>query len=330
MLRLGRWFIVLALFLPLLGNCGGERDVDIHIQVSGRGTETSAVESPAPPTEMAATPLAAAPVPEDTQAPEPLPSEALPTEGSPPAEALPTGGAPAEEPTSAPTGALPQPPPTGAPPLPTAGPVVEGEAFTLDPDAWQQSTTILASFRQRVVLNFTADGTGLKSKATYDGEVTTNPAALHAVLVVEGEATAQLPSNRVELIWIGDEAWVKVGRRPWVKVPVTALESEYAGEVVGVGELLPFVTGARRVLPDETVNGIVCQHYVYDLNNLENEAGLTSAQGDIWVAKDGGYVVRLTLAGHGTYYGTYQANGTLNLVYDLYDVNAPIQIAPPR
>jgi hypothetical protein len=48
------------------------------------------------------------------------------------------------------------------------------------------------------------------------------------------------------------------------------------------------------------------------------------------VAKDGGYVVRLTMNGHGTYYGAYTSSGTLNLVYDLFDVNAPISINPPR
>ena len=147
---------------------------------------------------------------------------------------------------------------------------------------------------------------------------------------MEGEAAAQLPSNKVEVIWIGEQAWVKIGRRPWVSVQVAALETEYAGQVVGVGELLPYIPQARRVLPDETVNGIACKHYVYDIDDLQTESGMTDASGDIWVAKDGGYVVRLTMNGQGTYYDTYSASGTLNLVYDLYDVNAPISINPPR
>jgi hypothetical protein len=188
----------------------------------------------------------------------------------------------------------------------------------------------LSSFRQRVTLDFTADGTGVSSRAVYEGEVATNPTALHSVLTIEGQAASQLPSNRVEVIWIGDQVWVKVGRKPWVQVPVTALESEYAGQVVGVGELLPYIQQAKRVMPDETVNGIPCKHYAYDVGNLQAEAGMTSAQGDIWVAIDGGYVVRLTMNGHGTYYGTYTSSGILNLVYDLYDVNAPISINPPR
>lgn len=100
--------------------------------------------------------------------------------------------------------------------------------------------------------------------------------------------------------------------------------------MVGIGDLLPYIPQAHRVMPNETINGIVCKHYVYDINDLQVESEMTDASGDIWVAQDGGYVVRLTMNGHGTYYDTYSASGTLNLVYDLYDVNAPINITPPR
>jgi hypothetical protein len=57
-----------------------------------------------------------------------------------------------------------------------------------------------------------------------------------------------------------------------------------------VGERLPFVQQACWGMPDQTVNGMACKHYVCDVGNLQGEAGMTS----------------------------------------LYDVNAPIQIGPPR
>jgi hypothetical protein len=203
------------------------------------------------------------------------------------------------------------------------------EIYTFDPGLWEQSITALSSFRQKAVLDFTADGSGDHSRVTYEGEVTTNPLALHTLLRVEGQAAAHLPSNKIEAIWIGEQVWVKVGRRPWVQVPVAAIESEFDGQVMGVGDLLPFVHQAQRVLPDETVNGMPCKHYVYDAGNLQTNAGMTSAKGDIWVAKEDGQVVRLTMDGQGVYYGTYPSTGVLALVYDLFDVNVSISIRPP-
>ena len=323
-----------VLVLAVVAGCGGGRDVDIEIHVGDQATGTVSTEATAPPPQPTAT-TAAAPTAAPTevvaeatvQPPEPT---AVPTEAAPTAEPAAPTAAPTSEPPTPPPPLptdTPAPPP---PPPPTEAPAAPDDQYTLDPSQWEQSLATLSSFRQKVNLVFRADGTGLESRLVYEGEVTTNPTALHSTLRVEGEAASQLPSNQVEVIWIGDRAWVKVGRKPWVPVTVSALESEYDGQVLGVGELLPFIQQAQRVMPDETINGIPCKHYTYNLDNLQAEAGMTSAAGDIWVAKDGGYVVRLTMKGQGTYYGTYTSSGSLDLVYDLYDVNAPITIKPPR
>jgi hypothetical protein len=321
--RIGRFVVLGIVALALVVGCGGGRDVRVQIRASEEATEPVAVEptQASGSTAVAAAPTATAVPATPTGQVEPTASSVDTPAAIPETTAT---SAPIDTPTtSAPTD-TPLPLPTEAPQPPAA------DTYTFDPATLEEGFTALGSFRQKVDLQFTADETGVHSRAVYDGEVTTNPAALHSTLRIEGQAAAQLPSNQVEVIWIGDQAWVKVGRKPWVRLSVTAMESQYAGQVVSVGDLLPFVQQALRAMPDETVNGIPCRHYAYDLQNLQSEAGLTSAQGDIWVAKDGGYVVRLTLAGHGTYYDTYTSSGTLNLVYDLYDVNAPITIEPPR
>jgi len=203
------------------------------------------------------------------------------------------------------------------------------QQYTFDPDAWRQSLASLHSFRQKAVLEFTSED-GAASKLTYEGRVTTDPAALHSLLWIEGRGMGQLPTSQVEVIWIGDEVWVKAGRQPWIKVSASSVESQFSGEVLGIEDLLPRIRGAGRVQPDETVNGIACKHYTYDGEGLESEAGMLEAKGDVWVARDAGYVVRLTLHGRGTYYDTYGSSGSLDLVYDLYEVNAPLAITPPR
>jgi hypothetical protein len=319
---------IMLVVLFVLAGCGGDRDITVNVYVGDQATQTAAVESTQPVNmpEPTTVPAEVAQSAEPTATAEPVGPTAVPEATAAPTEPHPTEApvAPSPESTTAPPPeATVAPPPTEAPQLPDA-------EYAFDPAAWEASLTSLSSFRQKVGLDFTADGTGVHSKAAYVGEATTNPTALHSTLTVEGEAASQLPANQVEVIWIGDQAWVKVGRRPWVQVPATALESEYGGQVVGVGELLPYIPQAHRVMPDESINGIACKHYVYDINDLQIESGMTDAKGDIWVAKDGGYVVRLTMNGHGTYYDTYSASGTLNLIYDLYDVNASISINPPR
>jgi hypothetical protein len=240
---------------------------------------------------------------------------------------------PAAEITTAPTEdavAETEPTPSLEPsPSPTERPLEAGELYTFDPDVWRQSLASLSSFRQKAVLEFTSED-GATSKLTYEGKVITSPAALHSLLWFEGRGLGQLPTSQVEVIWIGDEVWVRAGRQPWIKVSASSVESQFSGEVLGIEDLLPRIRGARRVEPDETVNGIACSHYVYDGDGLEAEAGMLEARGDVWVARDAGYVVRLTLSGRGTYYDTYGSGGSLNLVYDLYEVNAPLTITPPR
>ncbi|MCL7451619.1 MAG: hypothetical protein M8467_01075 [Anaerolineae bacterium] len=249
--------------------------------------------------------------------------------GEPGAGSATEAAQPAASPAEASTGSAE--PPRSPEPSPTATdePPATGEVYTFDPQNWQESLSALTSFRQKAVLQFTSEDR-TTSRATYEGRVTAEPKALHSLLWIEGRGTGQLPTNQVEVIWIGDKVWVKAGRQPWIQVPASAVEKQFSGEVVGVEDLLPRIRAAHRAQPDETVNGIPCNHYVYDTGSLEAEAGMVEAQGDVWVAQDSGYVVRLTMRGQGTYYGIYGSSGTLDLVYDLYDANAPMNIAPPR
>jgi hypothetical protein len=314
-MRASRLLVLTVLLSSFLGGCDIGQDLDIQSDVAHSGTDAGVpvAQSPAQQEPVAlSTELASTPG---------KPTSTLPEQTAQPA-------APVVSP-ELPRGITPTPA-KGTHASPTQQPEKPPDVYTFDPSAWEQSITVLSSFRQKVVLGFVADGTGAQSKLTYDGETTTHPLAFHFILYVEGKVAAQLPTNRAEVIWIVDRAWIKLGRKPWLQMQAEAIESEYAGQVVTVGDLLPLVPQATRLLPDEMVNGIPCKHYVYDASNLQPDAGMNSARGDIWVAQDGGYVVRLTLNGRGSYYGTYDTNGSLSLVYDLYDVDTPISIEPPR
>lgn len=302
--------VLAGLVLPSVIGCGNGRGIGEEVSRSNEATE----EVSRPPVQVTTTDASSGASAGSTSKPATVPP------------AAPTDTSATVEPVALPSDELAEAEDTSN----VQEPLPDIASYTFDPGLWEQSISALSSFRQKAVLEFTFDGSGDHSRVTYEGEVTTNPLALHSLLRVEGHTAAHLPSNKIEAIWIGEHVWVKVGRRPWVQVSVAAIESEFEGQVKSVGDLLPFIQQAQRVMPDETVNGMPCRHYVYDVGSLQADAGMTSAKGDIWVAKEDGQVVRLTMDGQGVYYETYPSTGTLALVYDLFDVNAPIDIKPPR
>ena len=186
----------------------------------------------------------------------------------------------------------------------------------------------LDSFRQTAVLDF-QDGEQ-SGKVDYWGEFTTSPQATHGRVTLSGLASAGLPLPTFEYIVIEGEAWVKIGLLPWQNIP-EGVETITGQQPYSADSFLLAAPAAQRVMPDQTVNGIECKHYVYSKDDLSFEGGsFETASGEIFTAVDGGYVVRYTLYGVGTLNNFFAGQtGTINLVYDLSDVNTDLAIEPP-
>ena len=242
---------------------------------------------------------------------------------------------PTEEPTSVPAGdesnestdsAAPEAP-DDQEPLEVAE-IPELEIPTLDPHAGGMGH--LGTFRQRMTVSFTGQESSYTGIYRYNAEVNTTEQAVHITVSAEGPAVQQLPSSQVQAIWIGTRLWIKIGNQPWVPVPESVAETQFDEQMYTVGDFLPYVAHFQRVEPDEVVNGIPSAHYTYDAQNLPTQYGNVNGRGDVYVALEGGYVVRYTLDGSGTFDEYFQGSGTLSLVYDTYDVGADISIKPPR
>jgi hypothetical protein len=223
-----------------------------------------------------------------------------------------------------------QPPgdaPGGQSPLEVAQ-IPELEVTTLDPRGTPLGQ--LGTFRQRMRAEFVAPESVYNGTYSYEAEVNTAQQAVHLVVTAEGAAAQQFPANRVEAIWIGPQLWVKLGNRRWVPVPEDVAEAQFDEQTVSVGQFLPYVPNFDRIQPDETVNGIPSARYAYDVQDVPSEYGTVDARGQIWVALDGGYVVRYTLEATGQFSEHFQGTGTLKLTYDTYDVGQQIAIQAPR
>jgi hypothetical protein len=89
---------------------------------------------------------------------------------------------------------------------------------------------------------------------------------------------------------------------------------------------LPPVFGAKRVGP-ETLNGMTALHYQFDQKGVPYHAGKDGkAQGDVWVAQDGGYVLKYTLTlqlPSGDFVGTHTWSYALDQVGQVKPVALP-------
>jgi len=96
---------------------------------------------------------------------------------------------------------------------------------------------------------------------------------------------------------------------------------EPADELAGV---LGAETGTH-----ESVNGIEADGYTFDERAL-GEAGRAESTGELWLATEGGYLVRYLASTQGdeAFFGQ-GASGTMTWDYQLSDVNAPVQITLP-
>ena len=258
---------------------------------------------------------------------------ALPVEPTTPPEPTETpaetGGEAEAPPATEPAATEPapsEPPPPAPDPLEVAE-IPELEVVTLDPSG--EGLGNLGTFRQRMTVDFTAEEVDYSGTYRYEADVNTGDQAVYLVVSAEGAAFDQLPANSLQAIWIGTQLWLKVGNRLWMPIPESVAAIEFDEQVLAVGDFLPYAREFERV-GEETVNGIACAHYTYDADDLPTECGTVSGTGDVYVALDGGYVVRYTLDGTGTFEGDFQGSGSIDLVYDTYDVGADIVIQPPR
>jgi hypothetical protein len=78
------------------------------------------------------------------------------------------------------------------------------------------------------------------------------------------------------------------------------------------------------------IGGVEDRHYTFDARAL-GESELTEAQGEVWVASDGEYVLRymVTKEGGETYFGE-GIEGTLTWEYTLTSINQPLDLELPE
>ena len=101
--------------------------------------------------------------------------------------------------------------------------------------------------------------------------------------VVQGGGIAGVGEGGLESIQIGDQQYTVFGDQC---ISTSAGEDDAMDmEIFEVDDVMGGLEHARRVRPDETVNGILCRHYVFDETAITWTA-LSHAEGEAWIAVD--------------------------------------------
>ena len=123
------------------------------------------------------------------------------------------------------------------------------------------------------------------------------------------------------------------GGIPGLSDIATSLSTDGFLDMIGSDKNFP-----GKLVGDATLNGVAVQQYTLDLAAMKSAAqkrGLTSfpelSRGEMWVAKDGGYIVRLSVAGKGQLANIAgnSFDGSFDVILDTVSINQPVKITLP-
>lgn len=174
-------------------------------------------------------------------------------------------------------------------------------------------TSAIKSYRTTLNMNLDGVSGGKVSKGDLNADVQSIPGQKKQSAAISGSQMGQLlspflggiPVNKLTLylfdknVYALAQSLLTVCATP--KNPIAGIDQLKNG--LSADQLIVGLTGSNKIygtlVGEETVNGIPSKHYKLDVKKM-NELAKNSKQdvklnsGDVWLAKDGGYVTRFT------------------------------------
>ena len=185
--------------------------------------------------------------------------------------------------------------------------------------------TDLASYTATLVLSFNGTEAGQPQQwsKTYIMLNTKEPAARQLTI----EKTGNL--SDLDTVFIAESNGASYERRGENDCIATVIEegNSLTDQLEPIG-FLNGVIGADEA-GNETVNAVAANHYTFD-ERAYGQLIIAQSTGELWVASDGGYIVKylLTTKGNADYFGE-GIEGTLTWDYELTGINQSVTITLP-
>ena len=199
----------------------------------------------------------------------------------------------------------------------------------------------LTSYRYDVAIDITGtDADDVESTQTIRMElaVSTDPPATSMTMTAEGTDEAE-EIGTMEFVLIEDTSYIVIAEMGCMALPAdenSGMSTEDITEDFSPESMTENLENVTFV-GEETIAGIDVLHYIYDETALQGEdaVGVESAEGHIYIAKDGGYMVRsiVDVVGDSAFMGDtgdeeFQS-ATTHIEMNLRDVNEDVEILPP-
>ncbi len=140
----------------------------------------------------------------------------------------------------------------------------------------------------------------------------------------------------LKLVQVGGDLYISTGTT-WLKTPA---QNNPEQGFMDPGTLVPHPEGLTLAESDVEVNGIRSDHYTFDSPEMlayltpEERAQVERVQGDVWIARDGHYIVRYRarIEGRGFRFdfSPQPFAGRVDVAYDVYHPNEPLTIERPQ
>lgn len=186
--------------------------------------------------------------------------------------------------------------------------------------------TELSSYKATLILSFEGTNAGQPHQwsKTYVMLTTKEPAARQLIL----EKIGDLPD--LAQVLMAETEGASYERRGENSCIANVITEDYSlAEQMEPAGFLSAIIGADDA-GSETVNDMVANHYTFDQRAFGLTEDFAQSTGEMWVAADGGYVLKylLTTKGNVDYFGE-GIEGTLIWDYQLTDINQPVPFTLP-
>ncbi len=217
----------------------------------------------------------------------------------------------------------------------------EGEVAPVEVTSINSALEKLDSYQSELTIGYDGtkgDGSPTSGGITMLQEAIKEPPAAHLRMEFNGDAAADMGgTGAFEMYSVEGTTYMQdPDSGEWMSFSADS-GMDFGSMMFTADDFVDLPENAHRDLLPKTVNGISTWHYTFTEKDIPPDPSMdiTSAKGEVWIAKDGGYPVKLILEIDGqTKTGSEDANffsnGKMTINYELKSVNEKFTITVPE